>query len=102
MLVRAAVSGFWSGVLPNVDELTNDELVQLEPGDVLLLYTDGSTEAMNAERELFGVERLKTELERVGREPVNAIRDHLLAAIRAFQLRQDDDIALVVARYLGV
>ena len=35
-----------------------EQVLQLEPGDLLYLYTDGVTEATNAARELFGDDRL--------------------------------------------
>ena len=34
----------------------------LEPGDLLTIFTDGFSEAMNAERELYGLERLKEQI----------------------------------------
>ena len=40
--------------------------VQLEPGDVIYLYTDGVTEATNGQQELYGEERLKCYLDRAG------------------------------------
>jgi sigma-B regulation protein RsbU (phosphoserine phosphatase) len=48
--------GIALGVFPNItlDEYTN----QLAPGDILLLYTDGVTDAINADEEEFGAERL--------------------------------------------
>ncbi len=42
---------------------------QVEPGDVLTIFTDGFSEAMNGERELYGLERLKQQLSSPGREP---------------------------------
>jgi phosphoserine phosphatase RsbU/P len=72
---------------------------ELAPGDALLLYTDGITEALNAEGEEFGEERL-----------LEAARQHrelsvpeLLAAVAEQARRfspheQADDITLIVAR----
>ncbi len=96
------LTGFWAGAVPDVAELTVDQYAQLEPGDVVLLYTDGSTEAMDAQRQLFGRDRLAYEFARVGRKPVAEIRDHLLAAVQSWLYHQDDDIALLVVRYLGL
>ena len=49
--------GIALGVLPNFE--FQQEIVTLAPGDTIVLYTDGVTEAMNADGEEFGTERLK-------------------------------------------
>jgi sigma-B regulation protein RsbU (phosphoserine phosphatase) len=72
----------------------------MAPGDVLLLYTDGVTEAMNPQRELFGDERLAAVLRgnhhRGPQEIINAV----LAAVTAFAggQSQADDITMVVIK----
>ena len=66
---------------------------------MLLLYTDGVIEAANAAGEHYGIERLIAELEAAGRETVPVIRDRLLSSVQRFLAVQDDDIALLVARY---
>jgi serine phosphatase RsbU (regulator of sigma subunit) len=53
MLTR---TGMALGILEDADY--EQRTIQLEPGDLLLLYTDGLTEAMNASNEQFGTERL--------------------------------------------
>ncbi len=95
------VEGIWAGIVPDVSELIDDREVWLEPGDVLLLYTDGVVQAMNTEREMFGLERLSEELCSLGRQPSAAIRAGLLAAVQRWMDVQSDDLALVVARYAG-
>ncbi|MBI4816422.1 MAG: SpoIIE family protein phosphatase [Deltaproteobacteria bacterium] len=57
MEVRDSVSGLPLGVMPNTT-FASDAL-ELGPGDVLLLYTDGLVEAMNDSREMYGAERLR-------------------------------------------
>jgi sigma-B regulation protein RsbU (phosphoserine phosphatase) len=96
------LTGFWAGAIADVAELTVDQYMQLEPGDVVLLYTDGSTEAMDAQRQLFGRDRLAREFAQVGRKPVTEIRDQLLAAVQRWLHHQEDDIAFLVARYVGL
>jgi serine phosphatase RsbU (regulator of sigma subunit) len=68
----------------------------LEPGDVLTLFTDGFSEAMNEARELYGLERLKTQLA----SPAASMADfgqQILADVRRFVngVDQADDMCLV-------
>ncbi len=82
-------------------DCTFDEATtQLQPGDVLLLYTDGVVEATNERGELFGFERLYRLLsESTSRRPRTLARQ-IVRAVRAFTgpQPQDDDITLVVLR----
>ncbi|MCI0512128.1 SpoIIE family protein phosphatase [candidate division KSB1 bacterium] len=50
-------SGIPLGIMPDLHFTVNR--IQLEPGDWLVLYTDGVTEAQNQQHENFGIERLK-------------------------------------------
>ena len=69
----------WAGVSTDIAAGTTiDQECQLEPGDTVLLHTDGVTEATNATREMFGIERLCRALERVAERDVDAIRDRLI------------------------
>jgi phosphoserine phosphatase RsbU/P len=99
---RLPTPGLWAGIVatPPAGSLA-DGACRLEPGDVLLLYTDGLIEARNSELGLFGIERLCKSLERVAGQPVAEIRDHILAEVGAWTTRQRDDLTLVVLRYLG-
>ena len=70
----------------------------LEPGDRLLLYTDGVTEAHDRENALYGTERLEKMLEAVKDEPGEKVLDEVLADIGVFAdgVPQFDDITMVV------
>ena len=80
------------------DENWEQGCVQLAPGDVLVLYTDGIIEAENAQGEFLGMEQLldsvRTNMGRSARE----IQDGILADLHRFagDTPQSDDIALVV------
>jgi phosphoserine phosphatase RsbU/P len=91
--------GTWVGATEDIAAATEEQRARLEEGDVLLLYTDGVIEAANAAREQYGIERLIAELEAAGSESVTVIRDRLLGSVQRFLAVQDDDIALLVARY---
>jgi sigma-B regulation protein RsbU (phosphoserine phosphatase) len=90
--------GLWIGIRRDVAGQMPESECQLEPGDVLLLYTDGAVEAMNGARKQYGVERLARELEKMHAAPVQEIREHLLRSVEAWMDKQRDDISLVVAR----
>jgi DNA-binding LacI/PurR family transcriptional regulator/serine phosphatase RsbU (regulator of sigma subunit) len=94
--------GTWAGIRREpLEESVVGSTARLFAGDVLLLYTDGITEARNAKGEMFGGERLAETLRRARSEPAHTIRDRILAEVTDFMDRQFDDLTLVVARYLG-
>ncbi len=70
--------------------------VPLEPGDLVVLYTDGVTESMNQDRQEFGVERLKKVLA-AAPESAAAAGEAILGAVRehAIGRSQSDDITIV-------
>jgi sigma-B regulation protein RsbU (phosphoserine phosphatase) len=75
------------------------EEAQLAPGDTLVLYTDGVTEAANAAGEEFGEDRLIEILRWQRHLPVPLLLETIVAAVQEFSDRkQADDITLVVAR----
>jgi len=93
--------GTWIAAVRNIDAGTVDNELRLEPNDLLLLYTDGVTEAMNEQQQPFGLDALRRELEGVASRSVEEIKDHLLATVRHYVTRQQDDITLLVLRYRG-
>ncbi|MGE4173920.1 MAG: PP2C family protein-serine/threonine phosphatase, partial [Methylocystis sp.] len=68
--------------------------IRFEPGDKLILVTDGVTEAMNAAKEEFGEQRFVAAVERGLREPPGDLVSRLFAAVDAFAQgeEQSDDI----------
>jgi sigma-B regulation protein RsbU (phosphoserine phosphatase) len=75
----------------------------LQPGDSLVIYTDGVNEAFNASAECYGNERLLRDLAAFTREPALAVTAGLLKQVRAFAAGapQSDDIAILVLRMMG-
>ncbi len=71
---------------------------QLDPGNALVLYSDGVTDAENGDGVPFGHERLKTRVEASLRRPASEILDGLLAAVQehAAEAVQSDDVTLMV------
>ncbi|MGK4005880.1 SpoIIE family protein phosphatase [Sorangium sp. So ce1036] len=92
-------TGVWIGALPVIDAMTRDSEFFLEDGDVLVLYSDGVTEARNAHHEQFGLERLCAAIEAVQSAPADAICDRILGEVASWSSSTDDDITVVVARY---
>jgi serine phosphatase RsbU (regulator of sigma subunit) len=68
---------------------------------VLLLFTDGVTEAMNEKRQLYGEERLRQTLARLAPLDAQAIVDGIVKDVWGYMTKQRDDVTLVVAKRLG-
>src|SRR5690606_834936 len=62
----AATSGVGVGIAPDIARETQESELWLEPGDTLVLYTDGLIEARNASGVEFGFERLRQLVEAHG------------------------------------
>jgi phosphoserine phosphatase RsbU/P len=77
--------------------------LQLAPGDGMLLYTDGMTEAFDAAGGMFGESGLRTTLEASAHAPVDEIVKDLMAKVKAFtgSAPQSDDMTVMAIRYLG-
>jgi sigma-B regulation protein RsbU (phosphoserine phosphatase) len=90
--------GIALGVVPEVSIASTT--LDLRPGDLLVLYTDGVTEAFNDLNEAFGEERLSAFLLANRALPARAVLDELVAEIRRFAggAAQSDDITLVVVK----
>jgi sigma-B regulation protein RsbU (phosphoserine phosphatase) len=85
----------------DADEVYRQTAVQLHAGDILLLYTDGLTEAMNFNQELFGKTRL-VEAFKNGGDTAELVTENILWALRKFvgMTDQTDDITMIVAKIL--
>jgi sigma-B regulation protein RsbU (phosphoserine phosphatase) len=94
-------SGPMVGVIGGFDYL--ELSVSLAPGDSFFLYTDGVTEAMDMEQQLFSDERLLEtvqngpldNLEKAIENVMDKVGDHVKSA------PQSDDIAMLMIRYNG-
>ena len=77
--------------------------VELAPGDTVLLYTDGVTEAANPSGETFGAARLLEWAARQAGASPSQIRTGLLRAVEEFSggRPNDDDLALLAVRFTG-
>lgn len=83
-----------------------EERFQLKPGETLVLYTDGITEAMNADNEPFGSGRLQQALAAAapGKGSLKQTMDSLVNAVKghAGNARQSDDLTVLMIQYKGV
>ena len=77
--------------------------VEIAPGDTMVLYTDGVTEATNADGEEFGESRLLETLGSHSLLPVEPLLQAVVEAVQQFSSgsEQQDDITLVIARSLA-
>jgi sigma-B regulation protein RsbU (phosphoserine phosphatase) len=99
---RLATPGPWVGAKVDIAAGTVESRAQLQPGDLLVLYTDGIIEAVaRGGRERFGTERLIAVVEANRDATPLAIRDRLMDAVTDFAAALDDDVTLLCARYLG-
>jgi len=95
-------SSFPLGIIRHA-EYTDDPR-ELEPGDLVVLYTDGLTEAENEQEEEFGVERVAEVLAQLQEVSANAACHELLNQVNQFTggLPLRDDVTLLVIQRLSL
>ena len=77
--------------------------LRLGPGDAIVAFTDGVSEAQDASGGFFGVERIVATATPLPRETAPDLTGKLLAAVRAFagEAPQSDDITILTLRRLA-
>ena len=95
-------TGIAIGVRENADYATSE--LPLEPGDVLVLYTDGVTEAANRRDELFSEERLRNAVRADAGSSARELMEKILEEVKTFcgDWPQSDDITLIVIKVRNV
>ena len=92
---RLTEGGMVLGVFP--DNAYEQAELPLESGDRLLFYTDGITEARNASGQWYDEDKLAAAASAARSQPVEAMKDSLLAHVNAFSGGQfEDDATLIV------
>lgn len=95
--------GIALGMVPDNSKIVKETEIDLSPGDVIVLYTDGITEARNMSGEMFGLLRLKEKvaiyggqgnamniIQNIAKEFSNFVEEHV----------QEDDVTLMVLKKL--
>jgi serine phosphatase RsbU (regulator of sigma subunit) len=76
---------------------------EMQPGETLVAFTDGVTDAVGEDEERFGLSRVKEILAATQNESAMLIRERLVAGLDEFQVgAQADDTAIVIMRFTGV
>jgi serine phosphatase RsbU (regulator of sigma subunit) len=100
--------GMWVGLSDDISSRLTDESLVLTPGDCMLLYTDGITEAWekgsvkdqrDPERAMFGSARLKELFKANALRPLDEIKKALLSALKDYDC--DDDVTFMLIRKTG-
>jgi len=85
------------------DARYSEATVQLAPGDAIVLYTDGITEAHNPLQQMFDLSRLRAVCQSAPITHSQVLIDRIMSSVDEFSEGepQYDDITLMVLRYLG-
>ncbi len=90
--------GIALGIMPNAQE--PQAHIDLACGDVLVLYTDGVTDALNRDEEEFGASRLAETVQEYAEKTAQELTDEILRAVQEFSqgAPQFDDLTLMVVK----
>jgi sigma-B regulation protein RsbU (phosphoserine phosphatase) len=93
-----STNGTWLGITDNIEKYLIDYTEKIEYGDIVLLFTDGITEAANKDGEMYGQERLEQSFNQYADLPVDRLCDKIVEDVKDFQEEQFDDMTLVVIK----
>jgi len=97
------VRGPWLGIDPAIVDVPETQ-IELAPGDILCLYTDGLHEARNAKGELFDLPRLVSLIENIAKQcnDLDEIAESVFRSVGEFAPIPDDDRTMLLVRRRGV
>lgn len=95
-----STGGMALGMIPDVTKIVKTEYVDMDLGDVAVLYTDGIPEAWANEKDIYGMDRLKESIVRHSGGTAQQIHDGIIKDVRDFMgtYPQADDITLIVTK----
>jgi sigma-B regulation protein RsbU (phosphoserine phosphatase) len=97
-VIRMQRGGLVLGFLPEQDYRQMTQVI--DPGDILVFYTDGVTEVFNEADEMFGDSRLQRVVEANRQRSAREIQEAVVEAVRQFapDTEQQDDLTIVVIK----
>jgi len=87
--------GMWLGVMDDLTGTLENDTFVMKPGDMMVLYTDGITEATQG-NEMFGEDRLRKMVEKYGKKTPEDLKKNLLTELRKY--KRDDDITALILK----
>lgn len=99
-IIELTDGGAVVGMLPPILVNYSQGVIELKPGDLLVGFTDGISEAMNPNEEEWGEAAVLAELKTVDGMPCKEILEHIVAAADRFAdgAQQHDDMTMIVLR----
>lgn len=76
-----------------------EKSIKLQPGDTMILYSDGIIEAMDSREEVFDYPRFKALLQSAWDEDLELYWKNIMDGNRAWAAEQDDDLTFMIIRY---
>jgi len=100
--------GMWVGMIDDIDDMLSNSSLKLDPGDTMLLYTDGITEARkkdsvkdnrDVENDMFGDNKLKDLFQVLGNKSTDDIKNGIMKELENDYIC-NDDVTMVVLKSL--
>ena len=100
-LRRLSPDGTALGMLPDEDAEFETICLALDSGSSLMLFSDGLNEALDHDKEEFGIDRLTNVFSIACRhhDTASAIIDEVMGAVHEFEYEQNDDQTIILIRY---
>jgi len=95
-----STEGTWLGIAEKIGSFQKDHKVQINDGDIIMLFTDGITEATNKKGEMFGQIRLEQFLDQYADLPIGKISEKIIKEVNNFQEEQLDDMTILIIKKL--
>ena len=92
--------GTWLGIAEKIGHFQKDQKVRINDGDIIMLFTDGITEATNKKGEMFGQMRLEQLLDQYADLPINKILEKIIKEVNRFQEEPLDDMTILIIKKL--
>jgi sigma-B regulation protein RsbU (phosphoserine phosphatase) len=95
---RIPTEGLWLGISEDIEPMTIEKVLTLNPGDVALFHTDGVTEAKNSAGECFEMERLTEQLVKLHAKSASEIVTTIADVAWTWAGTPKDDVSLMAVK----